>query len=141
MIPVQKNPLKAFDLLFFAIFGQTDVDKLKSDSYQTTRINNQPFWTEALFKMIYGAYMLVSVVVLINLLIAMMTDTYQRIQVTNVTQHDGGRARRRCSPLFEHHLSSVGLDHVYLDLFGGLLAAGQAVQIDKNFLLTHVHSS
>jgi hypothetical protein len=33
------------------------------------------------FKIIFGTYLLVSVVVLINLLIAMMSDTYQRIQV------------------------------------------------------------
>lgn len=31
--------------------------------------------------MVFGVYMLVSVIVLINLLIAMMSDTYQRIQV------------------------------------------------------------
>lgn len=41
----------------------------------------QPQWTIYLFKGIFGVYMLVSVVVLINLLIAMMSDTYQRIQV------------------------------------------------------------
>ncbi|KAK9721817.1 Ion transport protein [Popillia japonica] len=77
---LHKNPIKAFELLFFAIFGQTDVDKLKIETYATIRHNNQPYWTEVLFKIIYGIYMLVSVVVLINLLIAMMTDTYQRIQ-------------------------------------------------------------
>lgn len=42
----------------------------------------QPYWTEYLFKIVFGIYMLVSVVVLINLLIAMMSDTYQRIQVS-----------------------------------------------------------
>ncbi len=41
----------------------------------------RPDWTESLFKIIFGTYLLVSVVVLINLLIAMMSDTYQRIQV------------------------------------------------------------
>lgn len=84
LIPVHKNPIKAFELLFFAIFGQTDVDKLKIETYYVTKYNNQPYWTEVLFKIIYGIYMLVSVVVLINLLIAMMTDTYQKIQVKQV---------------------------------------------------------
>jgi TRAP-type uncharacterized transport system fused permease subunit len=82
VIPVQKNPIRAFELLFFAVFGQTDTDALKIDTYKATKNNNQPTWTEVLFKIGFGVYMLVSVVVLINLLIAMMTDTYQRIQVT-----------------------------------------------------------
>ena len=34
-----------------------------------------------LFQLVFGLYMLVTTVVLINLLIAMMSDTYQRIQV------------------------------------------------------------
>ena len=38
-------------------------------------------WTLEMFKIFFGAYVLVTVVVLINLLIAMMSDTYQRIQV------------------------------------------------------------
>ncbi|XP_017781810.1 PREDICTED: serine/threonine-protein phosphatase 6 regulatory ankyrin repeat subunit A isoform X2 [Nicrophorus vespilloides] len=76
---VQKNPIKAFELLFFAIFGQTTTNHLKTDGWERNH-NNQPFWTANLFKMVFGVYMLVSVVVLINLLIAMMTDTYQRIQ-------------------------------------------------------------
>lgn len=81
LIPVQKNPISAFELLFFAVFGQTSADSLKIESYNKTHDNNQPYWTEILFKIVFGVYMLVSVVVLINLLIAMMTDTYQRIQV------------------------------------------------------------
>ncbi|KAJ8936152.1 hypothetical protein NQ318_010563 [Aromia moschata] len=67
---------------------QTTTDHLRTTTYQTnpqatTRYSKPPPWTEALFKCVFGVYMLVSVVVLINLLIAMMTDTYQRIQVTD----------------------------------------------------------
>lgn len=85
MIPVQKNPISAFELLFFAVFGQTTTDQLKTSSYNPNILNSnkQPQWTDVLFKFVFGVYMLVSVVVLINLLIAMMTDTYQRIQVTD----------------------------------------------------------
>lgn len=87
VFPVKKNPISAFELLFFAVFGQTTTDQLKTTNYQQPNANvenrnNQPPWTEVLFKCVFGVYMLVSVVVLINLLIAMMTDTYQRIQVT-----------------------------------------------------------
>lgn len=78
---VAKNPIRAFELLFFAVFGQTSTDQLKISDYKIRGNNNQPKWTEVLFKFLFGIYMLVSVVVLINLLIAMMTDTYQRIQV------------------------------------------------------------
>jgi len=67
------NPIYAGELLFFAIFGQTTHEELKTELIQAK-------WTTALFKITFGIYMLVSVVVLINLLIAMMSDTYQRIQ-------------------------------------------------------------
>ncbi|KYM77371.1 Transient receptor potential protein [Atta colombica] len=67
------NPIYAGELLFFAIFGQTTHEELKTELTQAK-------WTTALFKITFGIYMLVSVVVLINLLIAMMSDTYQRIQ-------------------------------------------------------------
>jgi len=69
------NPIKAFELLFFAVFGQTTTQEtIAKDS-------SQPAWTKACFTVVFGIYMLLSVVVLINLLIAMMSDTYQRIQV------------------------------------------------------------
>uniref|UniRef100_A0A8D8C5H2 Short transient receptor potential channel 7 n=1 Tax=Culex pipiens TaxID=7175 RepID=A0A8D8C5H2_CULPI len=68
------TPIIAFERLFFAVFGQTSPDDISSQ--RSTR----PEWTENLFKIVFGIYMLVSVVVLINLLIAMMSDTYQRIQ-------------------------------------------------------------
>lgn len=69
------TPIVAFERLFFAVFGQTtpdDINPMRSE---------RPEWTEILFKIVFGVYLLVSVVVLINLLIAMMSDTYQRIQV------------------------------------------------------------
>ncbi|XP_067209506.1 uncharacterized protein [Linepithema humile] len=67
------DPVLAVELLFFAIFGQTTHESFKVEPLQ-------PTWTTVLFKLTFGIYMLVSVVVLINLLIAMMSDTYQRIQ-------------------------------------------------------------
>ncbi|CAK9795072.1 Transient receptor potential-gamma protein [Anthophora quadrimaculata] len=67
------SPVLAVELLFFAIFGQTTHEQFKVETVQ-------PDWTKVLFKLTFGIYMLVSVVVLINLLIAMMSDTYQRIQ-------------------------------------------------------------
>jgi len=39
-----------------------------------------PEWTSRLFQFWYMIYMLITTIVLINLLIAMMSDTYQRIQ-------------------------------------------------------------
>lgn len=76
MITVRKHPIEIFEMLFFAVFGQTQAETLKTDEIK-------PLWIEKLFKLVFGVYLLVSVVVLINLLIAMMSDTYQRIQVMN----------------------------------------------------------
>lgn len=69
-------------MLFFAVFGQTTTDQTQVDKIATPSVRTQPLWTDYLFKMVFGIYMLVSVIVLINLLIAMMSDTYQRIQVS-----------------------------------------------------------
>lgn len=82
MFSVIMNPLLAFELLFFAVFGQTTYDELTVKPPRGSSIPPyRPLWTDNLFKVAFGIYMLVSVVVLINLLIAMMSDTYQRIQV------------------------------------------------------------
>uniref|UniRef100_A0A1S4GZD0 ANK_REP_REGION domain-containing protein n=2 Tax=gambiae species complex TaxID=44542 RepID=A0A1S4GZD0_ANOGA len=77
---MRMNPILSFELLFFAVFGQTTTDQTQIDKMTPNTTRTQPYWTEYLFKIVFGIYMLVSVVVLINLLIAMMSDTYQRIQ-------------------------------------------------------------
>lgn len=78
---VRMNPISSFELLFFAVFGQTTTEQTQTDRILNLQQKSQPYWVEYLFKIVFGIYMLVSVVVLINLLIAMMSDTYQRIQV------------------------------------------------------------
>lgn len=70
------NPIDITENLFFAIFGQKDTD----DFTISLKRKMQPNWTIYFFKISFSLYMLVSVIVLINLLIAMMTDTYQSIQ-------------------------------------------------------------
>ena len=72
--PVQ-TPLHTLEMMFFSIFGLVDTyDYLPP-------LNSHPAWSQTLIKFVFGSYMIVAVVVLINLLIAMMSDTYQRIQV------------------------------------------------------------
>ena len=67
------NPLLMFELLFFSMFGYAKAeDLIKSEKIEA--------WTTNLFKLIFASYLLLAVIVLINLLIAMMSDTYQRIQ-------------------------------------------------------------
>lgn len=66
----------AFERLFFALFGLTRPEDLQIDKYVGV-------WTLEMYKVIFAIYLLVTVIVLINLLIAMMSDTYQRIQVLN----------------------------------------------------------
>jgi len=68
------TPIHALERLFFSLFGLTRPEDLK----MTSRIGD---WTLELFKCVFALYLLVTAIVLINLLIAMMSDTYQRIQV------------------------------------------------------------
>jgi len=53
----------------------------------------QPKWTPYLFKIFFAIYLLVTVIVLINLLIAMMSDTYQRIQAQSDIEWKFGLAK------------------------------------------------
>ena len=69
------NALDAFERLFYALFGLT-----KPEDLRMIPENLEP-WTEEFFKLIFGLYLLMAAIVLINLLIAMMSDTYQRVQV------------------------------------------------------------
>ena len=82
------SPLEAFEQLFFAVFGMSQISQL-----QKGKGEYRPAWTEYLFKIVFMIYMLVSVVVLINLLIAMMSDTYQRIQAQSDIEWKYGLAK------------------------------------------------
>ncbi|KAK0166180.1 hypothetical protein PV328_004622 [Microctonus aethiopoides] len=75
LLSLYANPAEITETLFFAIFGQKDTDDFTISLLKRL----QPSWTILLFKVSFSAYMLVSVIVLITLLIAMMSDTYQRI--------------------------------------------------------------
>ena len=67
------NPIVMFEIHFFALFGITDYGEVMASKYLQG-------WTFYLFKVIFATYMTLTVIVLINLLIAMMSDTYCRIQ-------------------------------------------------------------
>ncbi|KAJ4447024.1 hypothetical protein ANN_09012 [Periplaneta americana] len=84
------TPIEAFEQLFFAVFGMSGIDKVQKG---TPGQQVRPGWTEYLFKIMFMVYMLVSVVVLINLLIAMMSDTYQRIQAQSDIEWKYGLAK------------------------------------------------
>lgn len=86
------SPIEALEKLFFALFGQTTL----SDLNYVTSV--RPLWTQNIFKFVFGGYMLMSVVVLVTLLIAMMSDTYQRIQVQYIGVQLGGFVRSDYEP-------------------------------------------
>uniref|UniRef100_A0A3P8Z511 Ion transport domain-containing protein n=1 Tax=Esox lucius TaxID=8010 RepID=A0A3P8Z511_ESOLU len=72
-------------LLFFALFGLTGFDEIGKLKCSLPACNVVPH-------LVFGIYMVVTVIVLINLLIAMMSDTYQRIQAQSDTEWKFGRA-------------------------------------------------
>ncbi|XP_066532025.1 transient receptor potential cation channel, subfamily N, member 1 [Hoplias malabaricus] len=81
----QLNPLDVSVLLFFALFGLTEIKEIGDP---------ERFPTEVVFlaRLAFGIYLVVTVIVLVNLLIAMMSDTYQRIQAQSDTEWKFGRA-------------------------------------------------
>ncbi|XDV33670.1 hypothetical protein PO909_003992 [Leuciscus waleckii] len=79
------GPLNMSVLLFFALFGLTEPDKIPD-------VERSSPATPVLAKMVFGVYLVVTFIVLVNLLIAMMSDTYQRIQAQSDTEWKFGRA-------------------------------------------------
>ena len=67
------HPFYMFEVHFFALFGITSYTDVMSSKY----VQN---WTFYMFKAVFASYLTLSIIVLINLLIAMMSDTYCRIQ-------------------------------------------------------------
>lgn len=78
--------LRCFELLFFSLFGLTEVDKLEN-------LAEKDSTTSTLAKATFGIYNVITIIVLINLLIAMMSDTYQRIQMQSDLEWKFGRAK------------------------------------------------
>ena len=81
-----EDPMSTFELLFFALFGLVDPENLPP-------AHRSPLWSITLAKGVFGIYLIITIIVLINLLIAMMSDTYQRIQAKADTEWKFGRAK------------------------------------------------
>ena len=75
-----------FEQLFFALFGFVKAEDLMLSSFIQS-------WTLFAFRIVFASYLLLTVVVLINLLIAMMSDTYQRIQQQSDVEWKYGLAK------------------------------------------------
>ena len=81
-----EDAVSTFELLFFALFGLVDPENLPP-------AHRSPLWSITLAKIVFGMYLILSIIVLINLLIAMMSDTYQRIQAKADIEWKFGRAK------------------------------------------------
>ncbi|KAK1785501.1 hypothetical protein P4O66_018863 [Electrophorus voltai] len=79
------TPLDVSILLFYALFGLTEQEDIPA-------LERSPATATALAHLAFGVYLVVTVIVLVNLLIAMMSDTYQRIQAQSDTEWKFGRA-------------------------------------------------
>ena len=83
-----ETPIDTFEIVFFAVFGLVEPPDLPRVHH-----SRHPSWAMALIKIVFGMYLIVTVIVLLNLLIAMMSDTYQRIQAQSDTEWKFGRAK------------------------------------------------
>uniref|UniRef100_A0AC35TT07 ANK_REP_REGION domain-containing protein n=1 Tax=Rhabditophanes sp. KR3021 TaxID=114890 RepID=A0AC35TT07_9BILA len=79
------SPLQTLEMLFFSLFGLVEPDSMPP-------LHLVPDFAKIILKLLFGIYMMVTLIVLINLLIAMMSDTYQRIQAQSDKEWKFGRA-------------------------------------------------
>lgn len=87
MRPVNTGISAISEMLFFALFGLTSQKDI------TTTDTGFPSGTIPIAKAVFGVYNVLCMIVLINLLIAMMSDTYQRIQTRSDVEWKFGRAK------------------------------------------------
>ncbi|KAG8199145.1 hypothetical protein JTE90_015980 [Oedothorax gibbosus] len=83
---VFQSPIGTFEMLFYALFGLVEPDYMPP-------MHLSPSFAKVIMKVVFGVYMMVTVIVLINLLIAMMSNTYQRIQSQSDKEWKYGRAK------------------------------------------------
>lgn len=81
-----KNPIISFQLLFFALFGLSD----PSDLPVLSRTPIQALYVQ---KAVFGSYLVVAIIVMINTLIAMLANTYDRIEEQSDIEWKYGRAK------------------------------------------------
>ncbi|XP_065062546.1 serine/threonine-protein phosphatase 6 regulatory ankyrin repeat subunit A-like isoform X2 [Rhopilema esculentum] len=86
--PKREGSLVIFEHLFFAMFGLTG--KSDIDAFDP---NTNPPATKYLALIIFGFYEIIIIVVLINLLIAMMSNTYTRLEERSDIEWKFGRAK------------------------------------------------
>jgi hypothetical protein len=79
-------PHKSFEMLFYALFGLVEPDNMPP-------MHLSPPFSKVIIKLVFGVYMTVTLIVLINLLIAMMSNTYQRIEAQSDIEWKFGRAK------------------------------------------------
>ncbi|PIC53240.1 hypothetical protein B9Z55_003026 [Caenorhabditis nigoni] len=79
------SPEQTLEMLFFSLFGLVEPDSMPP-------LHLVPDFAKIILKLLFGIYMMVTLIVLINLLIAMMSDTYQRIQAQSDKEWKFGRA-------------------------------------------------
>ena len=81
-----QSPLFTFEMLFYSLFGLVEPDFMPP-------MHSSPAISKVIMKLVFGVYMMITVVVLINLLIAMMSNTYQRIEARSDIEWKFGRAK------------------------------------------------
>ena len=70
------------DALFWSLFGPLDLEMLKIGAE-----DEKQKLTGTVGTALYAAYMTVAVVVMLNALIAMMSNTYTRVEVSNLVAY------------------------------------------------------
>lgn len=80
------NIFASLEFMFFSIFGITDPSDLPT-------ISRSPIQALAIEKTVYCVYVLATMTILLNLLVAMMSTTYQRIQQQSDIEWKFGRAK------------------------------------------------
>lgn len=80
-----QSPLFIFEMLFYSLFGLVEPDLMPP-------MHSSPSFSKVIMKLVFGVYMMITVIVLINLLIAMMSNTYQRIEARSDIEWKFGRA-------------------------------------------------
>lgn len=71
------------ETLFWALFGLPDISVVDF----TDAVETKHYFTQTVGNLLYATYHVIAIVVLLNVLIAMMSNTYTRVEVSPPLPH------------------------------------------------------
>ncbi|XP_068725075.1 short transient receptor potential channel 5-like [Montipora capricornis] len=120
---------KASSHLIWSVFGLTDLEKMESQQQLSNTV----------VSVLYVIFLILSVIMLVNMLVALLTNTYDKVETNADVEWKFSRAvvaeeYRRCHPIIvPFNILSVPIAHWYIRRNGGDMREMRARQLRETY--------